>query len=563
MRDDVRVMGRLLGLVAPLWRRMALSVLLGTLTIASSVGLMATSAWMISKAGLQPSIADLGVSVVGVRFFGIARAVFRYLERLVSHDTTFRLLAHLRVSLYRAIEPLAPARLSHRHSGDLLSRVMGDVETLENVYLRAIAPPLVGAAIIVITTALIAAFDGWAALVALAFMGLAAVGLPALALWTARHHGREVVAVRAELNTALVDQLHGMADRLAYGQAGAGLAHIDALSGQLAHRERVAGRLEALQTGLGVLLVNGAMIAVLAVAIPRVDSLLLATLALATFAAFEALTPLGIAANHISENVTAARRLFEITDAEPVVRAPDAPHPVPARADIAFERVTFRYSPDAPPVLDGFSLTVAEGEHVAIIGESGAGKSTLVNLLTRLWDAESGSIRIGGVDVRDLTPEDVREQISVMSQRTHLFNTTLRENIRIGRPDATDTEVEQAARRAQIHDFICRLPNGYDTYPGEDGAQLSGGERQRIALARALLRDSPILILDEPTASLDAPTERAIMQAIYDNAHGRTVILVTHRLPLLDRAGRVIHLRAPVAEAVGCVTSGDVGGRAL
>lgn len=539
-----KALRRVIAFALPFWRRILWSIILSVFTIGSSVGLMATSAWLISKSGLQPSIADLGISVVGVRFFGLSRAFFRYLERLVSHDVTFRLLASLRVWFYRAVEPLAPARLARYRSGDLLGRVVSDIETLENVYTRVIAPPVVALIIALVTTLLFASFDPLVALVFVAFVLLASTIIPAMAWWLSSRPGKAVVQDRAELNTMLVDLVQGLPDSLAYGYSQQQIAEFNRISEQLDRIETRLARLESLQEFLAVLAVQAASVAVLIVAIPRIDGLLLATVALATVAAFEAITPLATAAHHLTTSAEAADRLFEIVDAEPQVEDPATPEPVARDYTLTVEDLTFRYELQIPPVLDDFSLRVPEGARVAIVGPSGAGKSTLVQLLLRFWDPVQGTIRIGGYDLRAYQQETVHQFYGVMSQRTHLFNTTIMENIRIARPAADDASVIEAAQQAQIHDFIEGLPQGYDTYAGEGGALLSGGERQRIALARALLKDSPILILDEATANLDAISEQAVLKAILTASQGRSLLMITHRLTMLDLMDHIVVLSA-------------------
>ena len=541
VRSPAATLRRLMGYILPLWRGIGLSVLLGLLTVASSVGLMATSAWMISMSALQPSIAALGVSVVAVRFFGIARGVFRYLERLVSHDTTFRLLAEWRVRFYKAIEPLAPARLMDARSGDLLGRVVSDIDALQEVYLRAIAPPLVALLTAIFVLALFGAFDPFVALVMLGFMILGGVGLPLLSWWAGQHPGRKLVAIRAELHASLVDEIQGMGDRLVYGQASQ-MSDPLKKSDIYAAQERRIAVVDAVQTTLNVLVVNGAALAVLAVAIGRVNGIYLATLALATVTAFEAFSPLAQAATNLGTGLAAAQRLFDIVDMPPAVVEQHAASPVPQDYRIQFESVTFRYVPQSAPVLHGLSFDVQMGQRVAIVGRSGAGKSTIVNLLLRFWEYESGAIRLGGHDLRDYTSTDLRRMIGVMSQRTYLFNTTVMENIRLARADASDEEVMRAAKLAQVHDFIAALPDGYATRVGEDGARLSGGERQRIALARVLLKDAPIVILDEPTANLDALTEQSVWRSILETTAGRTILVMTHRLPVGEQWDQMVRL---------------------
>lgn len=533
---------RVLRLTLPFWRGMVLAALLGALTIASSVSLMATSAWLISKAALQPSIAELSIAVVGVRFFGIARGVFRYAERLVAHETTFRLLAHLRVEFYKALEPLAPARLISLRSGDLLSRAIDDIESLQNLYLRAVAPPLVAVVIAIGLTLFLRLFDPLIALVALAFMLAAGVFVPVIAWRGSQQSGTRSVEVRAELNATLLDDIQGMADVHVYGQADAYLRRIDSLSQQLAAEESRAAHSDALQLALSVGLTSSAALAVLAVAIPRIDGLYLATVSLATIAAFEAFAPLAQAAVNLGANAQVARRLFEIADLPPAIIDPAQPAPLPGNPALDIHDLSFRYAANAPLILDGITLRLQPGERVAILGESGAGKSTLVNVLLRFWDYDGGHILIGGHELRDYSQADVRDIFGVMTQRTHLFNTTIRENICIASSDAAQADVEAAARQARIHDFITSLPDGYDTLVGEDGSQLSGGERQRIALARVLLKNAPILILDEATANLDPVTERAVLETILRVTARRSLLVFTHRRVLLDQMDRVYSL---------------------
>ncbi|NDJ35637.1 MAG: ABC transporter ATP-binding protein, partial [Chloroflexi bacterium] len=296
------------------------------------------------------------------------------------------------------------------------------------------------------------------------------------------------------------------------------------------------------QSAGGLLLGGLAMVVVLAVAAPTVEGVLLAMMALGALASFEAILPLTAAARHLSQTVEAGTRLFEIVDAQPAVTEPQRPAAPPERFDITIEGLTFRYGPGEPPALQNFSLHIAEGERVAIVGPSGAGKTTLVNLLLRFWDPPAGTVFIGGRDIRDLTTGELRDRIGVVAQDTHLFNDTIRENLLLADPQAAPHQVEAAARAAQVHEFIAGLPQGYDTLAGEQGAQLSGGERQRIALARALLKDTPILLRDAPTADLDAITERALLSDLEAAAAGRTMLIITHRPTALAYVDRVVRL---------------------
>jgi ATP-binding cassette subfamily C protein CydC len=588
---------RLLKLAAPFKGRIALAALLGFATVGSGIGLMAASAYIIAKAALQPSIAELQVAIVGVRFFGIARGVFRYLERLVSHDVNFRLLARLRVWFYTALEPLAPARLTKYRSGDILSRIVADVETLEHFYVRVLAPPLVAVLTAVLMWLFIGGYDPTLAITMLIFLALAGVGVPAIMRVLGRGPGRRLVAARAELNAALVDGVQGVAELLAFGAEERHQARVAGLSRELAALQERMARVGGLGDALSGLLMNLATLAALLVAIPlvtagKLDGVSLAVIALAVMASFEAVIPLPLAAQYLENSLAAGRRLFEIVDAEPVVHEPLPPLPSqswgesatvagvppkvggpggpatgsrippkiegaggaieqpiyagPAPLDYSLELrdLHFRYEAEEPLALDGVSFTVPQGGSLAVVGPSGAGKSTLVYLLLRFWDYEEGQISLGGYELRSYPGEDVRRLVGVVSQHTHLFNASVRDNLLLARPGAGQAEMERAARGAQLHDFIQSLPEGYATYIGEQGLKLSGGQRQRLAIARALLKDAPILILDEPTANLDPLTERQVMDSIQALMAGRTTLIITHRLAGLEAVDEIVVLRA-------------------
>jgi thiol reductant ABC exporter CydC subunit len=528
---------------------MALAALLGFATIASGIGLMATSGYLIAKAALQPSVADLQIAIVGVRFFGIARAVFRYLERYVSHEATFRLLVRIRVWFYTALEPLAPARLMAYRSGDLLARIVADVETLEQFYLRVLAPPFVAVMVMLLVAILMASFDPRLAMVQILFLLLAGAGLPLLTQALSRRTGRHLVRIRSRLNDALVDGIQGVADLLAFGQEERHRARVVGLSGELKRLQGLMALVGGLQDGLASLLMNLATLAVLVVAIPLVtgaglDGVYLAPLILIAMASFEAVLPLPQAFQYLGNNLEAARRLFEIVDAEPAVADPRLPLPGPARFGLRVENLRFSYGDAACPALDGVSFDLPPGGHLAVVGPSGAGKTTLVRLLLRFWDYQEGQILVGDRDLHLYDQEALRRTIAVVSQRAHLFNATVRQNLLLARPEAAEADMIRAAQQAQVHDFIQSLPQGYDTWIGEQGLRLSSGQRQRLAIARALLKDAPILLLDEPAANLDALTERELGAALQAVTAGRTTVTITHRLAGLEAADEILVLRA-------------------
>lgn len=548
---------RLLQLVSPYTGRMALAALIGFATVGSSVGLMAAAAYIIASAALHPPLAALQVAIVGVRFFGIARGVFRYLERYVSHQVTLQLLAHLRVWFYRALEPLAPARLLTYRSGDLLSRCVADIETLEHFYLRVAAPPLVALLVAVLMAVFLATYDVRLAATALSGLALTGIGIPLLTHRLARRPGHQLVEVRADLSAALVDGIQGAADLLAFDRAAQHGARVAALNARLVAWQAHLVRIAALNEALGGFLVNVTTVAVLAVAIPlagggQLPGIHLAVLVMAIIASFEAVLPLPPVVQHLESTLAAARRLFELIDAPPATRDPHTHSPQPRDYSLVMDNVYFSYaagevtglSAGEAIALDGISLQVPSGGRVAIVGASGSGKTTLVNLLLRFWDYQQGSIRLGGYELRDYRADDVRRLMGVVTQHTHLFNATLRDNLLLACPGADEDALWRALQLAQLVDCVHRLPDGLDTWLGEQGLLLSAGERQRVAIARTLLRDAPILILDEATANLDTVTEREVWRALEALMVGRTCLIVTHRPAGLERADEVLVLHA-------------------
>ena len=540
---------RLLGFLRGAWGWVALSVLLGALTVGSNVGLLGTSAWLISAAGLHPDISMLEVAIVGVRFFGIARGVFRYLERLVSHNVTFRLLARLRVWFYTTLEPLAPARLMQFRTGDLLSRVVADVDALENFYVRVVSPPLVALVVTAGVGWYLSAFDARLAQVFLFFSLLLGLGLPLVAQWLARRPAAQLSRQRAGLQALLVDGLQGLPDLVAFGREAALLEQVSAAGGEFGRTRRRMAGIGGFDSGLGLLLANLGMWSVLVVAIPlvrsgRLEGVMLAPLALVVLTGFEAVLPLPFAAQMLGDSLQAARRLFAVVDAPPAVVDPPDPAPLPPESDIRIANLSFRYAPGEPAALDGLELKLPAGGRLAVVGPSGAGKSTLANLLLRFWGYADGRIELGGVDLRRLAAADVRRSFSLIPQRPYFFNETIRQNLLLARPEANDARVRAAARQAQIDAFIDGLPQGYETLIGERGLRLSGGERQRLAIARALLADAPILVLDEPTANLDPQTERQFLDLLFSLERRRSLLLITHRLVGLEQVDEILVLDA-------------------
>jgi ATP-binding cassette, subfamily C, bacterial CydC len=539
---------RLLALTDAPRPRVALAAGLGALTISFGAGLMATAGYLISRAAERPAILSLTVAIVGVRFFGLARPLTRYLDRLASHDLALRVLGRVRVRVYGQIEPLAPAGLEGYRHGDLLARMVADVDALQNLHLRAVGPPLVALLAGVVAVGVAAAFLPAAGLVLAAGLVAGGVAVPALAGWLGRRGGRRQAAARGELSAELVEVLRAAPELVAYGSASAAQARVRAADGALVRLARRDAFVGGLADGAGLAVVGATVAGVLAVAVHAsadggLDRVLIAMLALLALASFEAVQPLAAAARELSVTLAAGRRVLELADGEAAVVDPVAPAAAPSWPfAVALEDVRARYAPGERPALDGVSLRLEPGCRVALVGRSGAGKTTVVNLLLRFLDPEAGRVTLAGRDVREYRQEDVRRAIAVAGQDSHLFSASIRENVCLARPGASDGEIERALRRARLWPWVAGLPDGLDTAVGEEGRELSGGQRQRLVLARALLVDAPVLVLDEPTAHLDPSTARALVDDVFAAAAGRSVLLITHRLEGLELVDEIIRI---------------------
>jgi thiol reductant ABC exporter CydD subunit/thiol reductant ABC exporter CydC subunit len=547
-RENQPTILRLLSFLRPLSGWVALSVLLAAAAIASNIGLLGASAYLIAQAALHPSVAALQVAIVGVRFFGIARSGLRYLERLVSHSANFRLLSELRTWFYRKLEPLAPAILIETQRGDLLDRLVADIDGLEDFYVRVVAPPLT-ALLVTVGMGLFLGIPypplGGILVIGL---GLSGVGVPWLAAQLSRRPGAALVAARARLASGLVDAIQGLPDLLAYGRAGDHFVRLRE-SGRITGTAQV--RLAAwggLANSLNGLLTHLTLWLILWLAIPWVrsgalDGVTLAVIALLTLASFESTLPLGPAAQRLESALQSARRLFEIANARPAVTAPPQPAPPPTDAGLRIRALTFRYADSLTPALDSFSLDLPPGKRIGIIGPSGAGKSTLFNLLLRFWDYSQGSLVLAGRELREYAFEDVRRCLAVIAQNPALFSGTIRSNLLLAHPGASSQDLEQVLAQVHLQEWLAHLPDGLDTWIGERGLQVSGGERQRLAIARALLQDAPLWLLDEPTAHLDPQTRQAVAAMLQAVTRGRSLIWITHELSELDTLDEIIVLQ--------------------
>jgi ATP-binding cassette, subfamily C, bacterial CydC len=557
---------RLLRLARPLRGRLILAAAAGAAATGCAVALLATSGFMLARASEHPSIIAISVAVVAVRGFSIGRGVFRYAERLGTHDAAFRVLADLRVAIYRRLERLAPAGLAALRSGDLLARLISDVDASQDLFVRGIAAPLaaagVGAGAVVASLVILVP----AGAVLAAALLLAGVAVPLAAAAADRRSRRRAGPARGELAATEANLLSGSADVLAYGAAEAGLARVAAADAELTALGRKSAIAAGLGTGLTAVVSGLAVWGVLVLGVAAVGSgalsrVPLAVLTLTALASFEAVSALPAAALQVGQAHTSARRIYAILDTPDPVTEPAAPLPAPALTSpespspamhpvtVSLRDVRVRYQPGGRAALDGVDLDLEPGRRVALTGPSGAGKSTVAAVLLRFCGLTGGTATLCGHDLADYAADDVRKVIGGCPQDPHVFDTTIGENLRLAKPAATEDELADAADRARLLPWISSLPGGWHTQVGAHGASISGGERQRLALARALLADPAVLILDEPTASLDAPTRRALMADLLAVTAGRATLLITHELDGLDEVDEIVVLdRGVVAE---------------
>ncbi|MFD7468477.1 thiol reductant ABC exporter subunit CydD [Streptomyces tendae] len=528
--------------------RLTLALLLSSLALGSAVGLMATSGYLISRASEQPPVLYLMVAVTATRAFGIGRAVFRYAERLVSHDAVLRMLADTRVAVYRRLERLAPAGLHRSRRGDLLSRLVADVDALQDYWLRWLLPA--GSALFVSVAAV--GFTAWllpeAGAVLAAGLLAAGVGVPLVTAAVARRAERRLAPARGVLATRVTDLLTGTAELTVAGALPGRAAEARQADGTLTRIASRAATATALGDGLtalvsGLTVAGAALVGAQAVADGRLAGVAVAVVVLTPLAAFEAVLGLPLAVQYRQRVRRSAERVYEVLDAPEPVREPELPRQAPASPfPVVLKGLAARHAGQDRDALAGLDLTLAEGRRVAVVGPSGSGKTTLAQVLLRFLDPDAGSYTLAGVDAHALAGDDVRRLVGLCAQDAHLFDSSVRENLLLARKDATEAELRDALARARLLEWADSLPDGLDTLVGEHGARLSGGQRQRLALARALLADFPVLVLDEPAEHLDLPTADALTADLLAATEGRTSLLITHRLAGLGAVDEVIVL---------------------
>jgi len=549
--SNLQLLRRLLAFMRPLNGVMLVSVSARTVKLLMQTALIAFAAASVARHVADPGGGAIGHVVLGLMGYALLLGLSNYIETYTGHFVAFRLLSMLRNEFYDRMEPLAPAGTGQLRSGDAVSRVVSDCERIEPFYAHTIAPVITAFVVPAILLWILGHYFHmnyvWALLPLMLVMVLVLPVITALAGGRGSEPWRRA---QGEVNAALTDSLQGIRDTVAFGYGARRRKLLWEIGERLKRGQDMLTRADALQRGVTELVIATAAIAMLWVSWdlyqagaiqPLRDIPIVVAIAITGFNAAQAMNNV---VGDFQVAMISARRLFELMDQEPVVgNLVEVSAPL-ADASISLRHVSFGYGAAAgtPPVLRDLSFDVEAGRHVALVGASGAGKSTIANLLLRFWDATGGRVLVGGRPVRDYTLEDLRDHIAVVSQRNYTFNTTIGENIRMGRPAATQAELDAAARRAQLKDWIDSLPLGYDTQVGEMGSKISGGQRQRIAIARALLKDAPILILDEATSNLDVESEREVNAAIRELAQGRTTLTIAHRLSTVLSADEILVL---------------------
>lgn len=530
---------RLLKLVNPFKWWMLLAAFLAFLTIGSSVGLLMTSAYIIAKAALHPSIAELQVGIVGVRFFGITRGIFRYLERLISHKTTFNLLAHFRVTFFKAFKNLSPAQIIYYKSADLFDRIFADIQYLENFYVRAIAPPLVALISSVAVWLLFGMFSSVLAIILLGFHLLAGFILP---YFTYKIHSgieKKILDLKNKINIKLIDNIQGLSELIIFNRQDEYLNELENMDQKLSVLQRFSSNFHLLHEAVVGLLMNGAVVSILIMGDHEIVSnnlpaLYLPVLVLGVMASFEMIMPLPDAIRFIDNSERVGRRLFEIMDLSEQEKQTGIKAKNFKNGDIVFEDVHFSYNPDQQSVLNDISMIIKEGSKVAIVGPSGAGKTSFGYLLQGFQKCTKGAITIGGLDIKTIPEDQIQQNIAFIAQNSYAFSGSVAENLRMVAEDAEDEKLISVLRQVQLEQFTSPSAEGLNSWVGEHGSRLSGGERQRLFAARAILKKSPIIIFDEITTGLDSITEENLLNSLFEIFKEKTLIFITHKTTRLS-----------------------------
>ena len=526
-------------------RELSISILLAGATISSSIALAGFSAFLISMAALQPTIAEIQTAIVAVRLFGITRGVFRYLERLVSHTATFAILTRIRVWFYEQIERILPAGLEKNRRGEILNRSVTDIDALREFYLRVVNP--IGLAILITMGSILYFSTKDPQVASLHLLGMAsiAVVMPLISFLSSRQEMQLIAKQRGNLRSDLVENLQGLADITLFGAAIRREKLLLQASSEYSDQKLKLGKRRAFRRSTAITLMNLGTLLILVRSIQLVESgqlpgYLLASMVLIALASYEAVLPMGEITEQIDESASAADRVFHLAgrgQLDGKLIQNDIPEAITGNMKI--EGLTFAYPGSTGPALIDVSLQWNRGEKIAIVGPSGAGKSSIANLLLGYWRPERGRIYLGNQDICDIPAQSLQKFFGALDQKAHVFNASMLENILISKPSSDQAEVESAAKRAGLTELINRLPQAWNSWLGEGGQKISGGERQKVALARVFLQDPQAIIFDEASAHLDWSSSQSLNELIWNSRNDKSLLVITHRLQGLEMADRI------------------------
>ncbi len=525
---------------------MLLSAIIGFLTVGSGIGLMMTSSYLIAKAAIQTPIYQLQVAIVGVRFFGISRGVFRYLERYISHNVTFKLLAKFRVWFFKTLIPIVPSKTIDLSSGDLLSRSIEDIESIEHIFVRVISPPFIFVATSILMFGLLSIFSLTYSLIFIFMFVASAIGIPLLTFLLSNKTGKKIISLKSKLKEFSIDNIQGLSELIFYNQKDRWINDFYELNNELVKSEKKMNNIQALHESLTGLMMNLTVVVMLLSAIPDVTSgilegVYLSVISIGIMVSFEAVVQIPQAFQYLGKSTEAGSRLFEITSTSNYQPEQNALNEFPLDYNLRLDNISFSYTNKAN-ALSNISFSLHSGERIAIIGASGAGKSTLVNILTKLWDYNSGDIFLGSLNYKNISDDRIRNIISVVPQKVHLFTGTIKDNLLIAKPDATDDELMLALSEVNLNTFVNDLPEKLNTNIGELGKKLSGGESKRLTIARGLLKNSPIIIFDEINSHVDNLTEKKILETVSKIPKDKSILFITHRIIQMEMFDKIIVL---------------------
>lgn len=546
----MKLLWRLLGLSHGVRIRLLLAAVIALVVLAANIALLTVAGWFITAmaaAGLAGTLINYFTPAAAIRGFAIVRSIGRYLERWMSHDATLRLLTRLRGQVYRRLEPLAPAVLETYRKGDLLARLVGDVDTLDNAYLRIAIPTMVALSATLGSVAVLAFSAPILIPVDIGLLAITGVALPVVAGMLGREPGAKAMETSGELKAEVLDGLEGLSELTVLGATEAKRDVVARLDRRLNTAQRMALRIDAAMLAISTFVSGAAIWLTFLILEPatvngHIGPLALPMLVFFVLASGEIVQALPAAFRALGETTASARRIFGVMSEKPPVVEPPHSAKQPTQYDLLFRNVGLTYPTKTDPALSGLNFELPEGASLAIVGPSGAGKSSVIQILLRFREYQEGDIRLGGSSLRHYASEEVRRCVGYVAQSSRLFSTTLRENLRLGRPQASDSEMWDVLEMARVADEIAAMPEGLGTFVGTGGINPSVGQTRRIMLARALLRKAPILLLDEPTEGLDTINERALLQTLVSRQVPSSLLIITHRLTGLESMDQIIVL---------------------